>query len=193
MRIYFLGGHGTGKTDLAKMTAAYLGYKLYTEVARRAVADTGKTLDELRTDLQALEALQRTISDEQLKIDDEAGDDFVSDRAFDNWAYAAEHTLGLGEILASPRAAKYIERVAGGLIFFVRPLLTVQSDGVRPKQDLNITSVERIDAMVQFMLEQWRVQYRMRYFSIENATPAARWNNVSNIIQLARAAESKKA
>jgi len=85
----------------------------------------------------------------------------VSDRAFDNLAYAAEHAMVLGDIMAEDSGIEvrsYMEWVSNGLVFFVRPHRSLlKEDGVRAGVDWD--SVVRIDGMVKLLLEQFRIRY----------------------------------
>lgn len=188
MRVYLLGGHGVGKTHLARVISRKFSLKLLSEVARAQQSKAERPFDEIRCDPDSIDELQRGIFAEQIRIDVGAGDDFVSDRAFDNLGYAAENSECLPDLMADPRTMEYVRRVASGLVFFVRPLPQVKADGVRPSSDLDISSVHRIDGMVKFMLKLWGV----RHVTIDTPHPADRWNNVRNVIRAALAAESKQ-
>jgi hypothetical protein len=83
---------------------------------------------------------------------------FVSDRAFDNLAYAAEHTTIAHELLNQPLFREYIEWVSAGTVFFLRPHASLlKDDGVRA--GVTWDSVLRIDGMIKLMLEQYGVSY----------------------------------
>jgi hypothetical protein len=83
---------------------------------------------------------------------------FVSDRAFDNLAYAAEHTLSVGDMMADETYKQYTDWVSQGIVFFVRPHRDLlKDDGIRA--GVTWESVLRIDGMVKLMLEQSRIPY----------------------------------
>jgi hypothetical protein len=83
---------------------------------------------------------------------------FVSDRAFDNLAYAAEHTLVLADLITGETFKSYAEWVAQGIVFYLRPHQELlKDDGVRA--GLTWDSVLRIDGMIKLMLEQFRIPY----------------------------------
>jgi hypothetical protein len=104
---------------------------------------------------------QRRVFERQIAIERMQDKGFVSDRAFDNLAYAAEHAMVLGDIMAEDSGIEvrsYMEWVCNGLVFFVRPHRSLlKEDGVRAGVDWD--SVVRIDGMVKLLLEQFRIRY----------------------------------
>src|SRR5207249_11989525 len=83
---------------------------------------------------------------------------FVSDRAFDNLAYAAEHTTILADLINTDHFRDYMKWVADGIVFYVRPQHELlKEDGVRA--GVTWDSVLRIDGMIKLMLEQYRIPY----------------------------------
>ena len=82
----------------------------------------------------------------------------MSDRAFDNLAYVAEHTTNAFAMMSDQRFRDYMKWVSEGIVFFLRPHPSLlKEDGVRA--GVSWDSVVRIDGMVKLMLEQHRVQY----------------------------------
>jgi hypothetical protein len=82
----------------------------------------------------------------------------VSDRAFDNLAYVAEHTTNAAAMMNDARFRDYMKWVSEGVVFFLRPHQSLlKEDGVRA--GVSWDSVVRIDGMVKLMLEQHGVQY----------------------------------
>jgi hypothetical protein len=82
----------------------------------------------------------------------------VSDRAFDNLAYVAEHTTNAAAMMNDQRFRDYMSWVADGIVFFLRPHQSLlKDDGVRA--GVSWDSVLRIDGMVKLMLEQHRISY----------------------------------
>lgn len=160
-RVYFVGSHSVGKTTLAKYVAHKYRLNLLTEVARLALAETERPFDELRVDLPAVCEYQREVFRRQIAAESAQRTGFVSDRAFDSLAYAAEHSSALREIVTDPSyfAEHYVRWVASGtVVFFVRPHRSLlREDGVRAGVDWD--SVLRIDGMVKFMLELWGCPY----------------------------------
>ena len=83
---------------------------------------------------------------------------FVSDRAFDNLAYVAEHTTNAAAMMNDQRFHDYMKWVSEGIVFFLRPHQSLlKDDGVRA--GVSWDSVLRIDGMVKLMLEQHRISY----------------------------------
>ncbi len=158
MRVYFVGSHATGKTTLCRYVSRRYGLPMITEVARAVLAELEASLDALRTDMDLVGEYQRRVFDPQVAVEKGQSGGFVSDRAFDNLAYAAEHTTVLGELLRSDQFQEYMSWVARGTVFFLRPHPSLlKEDGVRA--GVSWDSVLRIDGMVKFMLEQYGVQY----------------------------------
>jgi len=159
MRIYFVGSHATGKTTLCRYVSRRFGLPMITEVARAILAEMETNFDALRTDMDLVAEYQRRVYERQVaveKMQESAG--FVSDRAFDNLAYAAEHTLVVADLLSEPQFKEYMEWVSGGVVFFLRPHPSLlKEDGVRA--GVSWDSVVRIDGMVKLLLEQYRIQY----------------------------------
>ncbi len=158
MRIYFVGAHATGKTTMTRYVSRRYGLPMITEVARAVLAELETGLDALRTDMDLVAEYQRRVFERQVQVEHLQGTGFVSDRAFDNLAYAAEHTLIMGELIASEQFKSYMEWVAQGIVFYLRPHKELlRDDGVRA--GLTWDSVLRIDGMIKLMLEQSRIPY----------------------------------
>jgi nicotinamide riboside kinase len=151
MRIYVCGAHSTGKTTLARHIAKSTGLPLLNEVARQVMAEREMTFEQVRADIGAVNAYQRDVFIRQVENETNAEGGFVSDRAFDNLAYAGRHSEILPELLNDPAMATYFDRVRSSLVFFVRPhpsLLAV--DGMREASSWD--EIVRIDGMIDFML-----------------------------------------
>jgi hypothetical protein len=158
MRIYFVGSHATGKTTMTRYVSRRYGLPMITEVARAVLAELETSLDALRTDMDLVAEYQRRVFERQVQVEKLQGSGFVSDRAFDNLAYAGEHTLVLADLLAGDTFKNYMEWVAQGIVFFVRPHRDMlKEDGVRA--GVTWDSVLRIDGMIKLMLEQSRIPY----------------------------------
>jgi nicotinamide riboside kinase len=158
MRIYFVGAHATGKTTMTRYVSRRYGLPMITEVARAVLAELETGLDALRTDMDLVAEYQRRVFERQVQVERMQNTGFVSDRAFDNLAYAAEHTLILGDLINSDEFKKYAEWVSQGIVFFVRPHKDLlREDGVRA--GVTWESVLRIDGMIKLMLEQFRIPY----------------------------------
>ncbi len=158
MRIYFVGSHATGKTTLCRYVSRRYGLPMITEVARAVLAEMETSFDALRTDIDLVCEYQRRVFERQVAIEKLHGGQFVSDRAFDNLAYAAEHTTSVADLLESERFRDYMRWAAEGIVFFLRPHASLlKDDGVRA--GVSWESVLRIDGMIKLMLEQNRISY----------------------------------
>jgi len=157
-RIYLVGAHSTGKTTLARWIRDRYGLRLISEVARSVLAEMEAQLGALRSDVDLVNRYQTEVFHRQVDAERQLGGGFVSDRAFCNLAYAAQHSTILADIAADPELRTYMEHVRGGLVFFVRPHRELLSaDGVR--EDPDWESILQIDGMVKLMLEMFAVPY----------------------------------
>lgn len=158
MRIYFVGSHATGKTTLCRFVSRRYGLPMITEVARAVLAEHETSLDHLRTDMDAVAEYQERVFARQVAIEKLHDGRFVSDRAFDNLAYAAEHTTVVADMMGDQRFRDYMSWVAQGTVFFLRPHPSLlREDGTRA--GVSWDSVLRIDGMIKLLLEQHRVSY----------------------------------
>src|SRR5262245_27790133 len=158
MRIYFVGSHATGKTTLCRHVSRRYGLPMITEVARAVLAEMETCLDALRTDMELVAEYQERVFARQVAIEHQHDGRFVSDRAFDNLAYVAEHTTNAAAMMNDQRFRDYMQWVSEGVVFFLRPHPSlVKEDGVRA--GVSWDSVLRIDGMVKLMLELHRVAY----------------------------------
>jgi nicotinamide riboside kinase len=158
MRIYFVGSHATGKTTLCRWVSRRYGLPMITEVARAVLAEMETDLDALRTDMDQVAEYQERVFARQVAVEKSHEGRFVSDRAFDNLAYVAEHTTNAAAMMNDQRFRDYMEWVSDGVVFFLRPHQSLlKSDGVRA--GVSWESVLRIDGMVKLMLEQHRIKY----------------------------------
>ncbi len=158
MRIYFVGAHATGKTTMTRYVSKRYGLPMITEVARAVLAELETSLDALRTDMDLVAEYQRRVFERQVAVEKMQQSGFVSDRAFDNLAYAGDHTLVLADLINTDEYKRYMEWVAQGIVFFMRPHRDLlREDGVRA--GVTWESVLRIDGMVKLMLEQSRIPY----------------------------------
>lgn len=158
MRIYFVGSHATGKTTLCRYVSRRYGLPMITEVARAVLAEMESSLDALRTDMDLVAEYQDRVFGRQVSIERLHQGAFVSDRAFDNLAYAAEHTMVVADLMGDQRFRDYMKWVADGTVFFLRPHPSLlKEDGVRA--GVSWESVLRIDGMIKLLLEQHRISY----------------------------------
>ena len=158
MRIYFVGSHATGKTTLCRYVSRRYGLPMISEVARAVLAEMETSLDALRTDMDLVAEYQERIFARQVAVERMHAGRFVSDRAFDNLAYVAEHTTNAASMMNDERFHDYMKWVRDGIVFFLRPHQSLlKDDGVRA--GVSWDSVLRIDGMVKLMLEQHRISY----------------------------------
>jgi len=157
-RIYLVGAHSTGKTTLARWVRDHYGLPMITEVARGVLAEMEAQLESLRTDLDLVGRYQREVFERQIAAERQHEGRFVSDRAFCNLAYAAQHSTILADIAREPHLAEYMESVREGLVFYLRPHRELLAeDGVRA--GVAWEEVLRIDGMVKLLLEMFGVSY----------------------------------
>ncbi len=158
MRIYFVGSHATGKTTLCRYVSRRYDLPMISEVARAILAEMESSLDALRTDMDLVAEYQERVFARQVMVERQHAGRFVSDRAFDNLAYVAEHTTNAAAMMNDQRFRDYMKWVSEGIVFFLRPHPSLlKEDGVRA--GVSWDSVVRIDGMVKLMLEQHGVQY----------------------------------
>jgi len=158
MRIYFVGSHATGKTTLCRHVSRRYGLPMITEVARAVLAEMETCLDALRTDMELVAEYQERVFARQVAVEHQHDGRFVSDRAFDNLAYVAEHTTNAAAMMNDQRFRDYMRWVSDGVVFFLRPHHSLlKDDGVRA--GVSWDSVVRIDGMVKLMLEQHGIAY----------------------------------
>lgn len=158
MRIYFVGSHATGKTTLCRYVSRRYGLPMISEVARAVLAEMETGLDALRTDMDLVAEYQERVFARQVAVEKLHAGKFVSDRAFDNLAYVAEHTTNAAAMMNDQRFHDYMKWVSEGIVFFLRPHQSLlKDDGVRA--GVSWDSVLRIDGMVKLMLEQHRISY----------------------------------
>ncbi len=158
MRIYFVGSHATGKTTLCRYVSRRYGLPMISEVARAVLAEMETGLDALRTDMDLVAEYQERVFARQVAVEKLHEGRFVSDRAFDNLAYVAEHTTNAAAMMNDARFLEYMKWVSEGIVFFLRPHQSLlKDDGVRA--GVSWDSVLRIDGMVKLMLEQHRISY----------------------------------
>jgi predicted ATPase len=158
VRIYFVGSHATGKTTLCRHVSRRYGLPMISEVARAVLAEMETGLPALRTDMDLVAEYQERVFARQVAVERMHAGRFVSDRAFDNLAYVAEHTTNAAAMMNDQRFRDYMTWVSEGIVFFLRPHQSLlKDDGVRA--GVAWDSVLRIDGMVKLMLEQHGITY----------------------------------
>jgi len=179
-RIYLVGAHSTGKTTLARWIRDHYGLPMISEVARGVLAEMEARLDSLRTDVALVNRYQREVFERQILAERAQEGPFVSDRAFCNLAYAAQHSTILAEIARDAKLGQYMEDVRGGLVFYLRPHRELlQEDGVRAGVEWE--EVLRIDGMVKILLEMFGVAY----LPVDPLPMQERIRLVENVLDLA--------
>lgn len=153
-----MGSHATGKTTLCRYVSRRYGLPMISEMARAVLAEMETGLDALRTDMDLVAEYQERVFARQVAVEKLHEGRFVSDRAFDNLAYVAEHTTNAAAMMNDQRFHDYMKWVREGIVFFLRPHQSLlKEDGVRA--GVSWDSVLRIDGMVKLMLEQHRISY----------------------------------
>lgn len=177
-RIYLVGAQSAGKTTLANRISQHYRIPLINEVATTLLAERRGKLRELRTNLDAVADFQREVFHRQIVAEQQAGPNFVSDRSFDNLAYAAEHTTILPELM-NDMFRTYVGSVKSGVTFFLRPEKQMaENDSLRTDADWE--SVVRIDGMIKLLLEQMEVDY----IPIRTPLFQERWRTVKSVMKL---------
>jgi len=186
MRIYFVGSHATGKTTMCRYVSRRFGVPMITEVARAVLAEMEANFESLRTDIEQVAEYQRKVFERQVAIENLHDGTFVSDRAFDNLAYAAEFTTIYADLLDDSRFREYMNWVSDGIVFFLRPHPSLlKEDGVRA--GVTWESVLRIDGMVKLMLEQ----HRIAYLPVESVSMQERVRAVEFVLKHAKLAPKR--
>lgn len=183
-RLYFVGAHDVGKSTLVRWASTRYGLPIVHEIASEIASRYPVPLDKLRLDVDGISSYQREVFREQIAREAAHGDGgFVSDRAFDNLGYLAEHGEGLADVVESEECQRYVASVRErGIVFFVRPHGAGHTtDGRRAQSDLNLASQARIDGMILWMLGVWRVPY----FEIASSSQRDRQRFVESIVKLA--------
>jgi predicted ATPase len=157
-RVYLVGAHSTGKTTLARYIRDHYGLPMISEVARSILAEMEVSLERLRSDVDGVSRYQRQVFMRQVDAERRMKGGFVSDRAFCNLAYMANHATNMTEVFRDPALEEYMKTVAEGVVFFVRPHRELlHEDGVRA--GVNWEEVLTIDGMVKLFLELWGIPY----------------------------------
>lgn len=155
LRIYVCGAHSTGKTTLARHLAREFDLPFVNEVARQVMAELELSFETLRVDVGRVTEYQREVFRRQLEVEERYPEGFVSDRTFDNLAYAARHSQALPDLLG-PEAERYFERVRNSLVFFVRPHRECMQDA-DGREKVGWDEINRIDGIVDFLLSWQRI------------------------------------
>ena len=163
MKIYFIGSESSGKTTLARYTANKLKLPMLTEVARTVLAERELSVDSLRTNIDIVNSYQEEVFYRQLK-EEKNLNDFVSDRSFDNLAYACAYATNFNKLINSEECKKYIVSLKEGVdrgdskVFFVRPFKSIlKNDGVR--ETVSWEQSIAVDAMIKMLIQLFDIKY----------------------------------
>lgn len=159
MRVYIAGAHSVGKSTLSRYIADNYKLPMVTEVARQVLSERELAINSLRTNLDVVDSYQTEVFERQI-LEEEKYSSFVSDRTFDNLAYAVQHSRIFSKLIKLPKFEKYLESLkrSDAFVFFVRPSKeTLREDGVR--ETLNWDGIVAIDAMIKLMIEMWEIPY----------------------------------
>jgi adenylate kinase family enzyme len=159
MRVYIAGAHSVGKSTLSRYISESYKLPMVTEVARQVLSERELAINSLRTNLDIVDSYQTEVFERQMS-EEEKYTSFVSDRTFDNLAYAVQHSRIFAKLIKLSKFDKYLESLKNSeaFVFFVRPSKeTLREDGVR--ETLNWDGIVAIDAMIKLMIEMWEIPY----------------------------------
>lgn len=180
MKVYFSGSHGIGKSTLTRYVSNQYKLPMISETARMILSEQELQVDTLRCNIEVSNNYQRSIFDRQL-LEEKQYDSFVSDRSLlDVFAYTAQHTSILPELMARSELTSYIANLKApdSFIFFVKPSkATLRPDGVR--ELLNWDGVVAIDAQIKFIIEM----FGLRYFQINTDNMQERIKLINSVLQ----------
>jgi adenylate kinase family enzyme len=178
MRVYIAGAHSVGKSTLSRYISEKYNLPMVTEVARQVLSERELAINSLRTNLDVVDSYQTEVFQRQIEEENKYSK-FVSDRTFDNLAYAAQHSRVFAKLIKSAKFLEYLESLkkSDSFIFFVRPCKeTMKEDGVR--ETLSWDGVVAIDAMIKLMIEMWELPY----FQINTSNMQERVTLINNVI-----------
>jgi hypothetical protein len=152
--VYFVGADRGGKTTLCRYVRDAYRLTMLGEAARTVLHRDEDDFARIRATGVSASKYQCDVFNRQLREEDATKAPYVSDRAFDNLAYASEHGRNFKELYdALPPA--YLERLRASVVFFVKPahdiFLAGAADPVRARTDWD--AVQRISAKVEMLLQ----------------------------------------
>lgn len=152
--VYFVGADRGGKTTLSRYVRDAYRLLMLGEAARMVLHRDEDDFARIRATGASASKYQCDVFNRQLHEEDAAKAPYVSDRAFDNLAYASEHGRNFKELYDALPSA-YLERLRASVVFFVKPaqdiFLAGAADPVRAHTDWD--AVQRISAKVEILLQ----------------------------------------
>lgn len=186
LRIAFVGGQSTGKSTLARWAKNNYQLPMINEVARQVLGELETNFTTLHSDLNATTAYQQEVFKRQVQVSLAHAGGYVSDRAHDNLAYAADAADNYSSIVSDPSLGKYLDHLEDVIIFFVRPHKSIlKDDGVRAP--IKWRDVLRIDGIIKYLLRSLVVPKTgkpLKYFEIASPILLDRVELVRNVVAL---------
>lgn len=180
MRIYLVGAHSTGKTTLARHLSKATGLPLLNEVIRQVMAEKEVTFDVMRSSLDIVNACQLEVFERQMAAEKHIKN-FISDRAFDNLAYASRQATVLQQLLKDPRLEAYVKKMQKSIVFFVRPHKVMMKNAVG-REPVDWDEIQKIDGIIDFILA-WK---EIPAVGINDLTLKSRLRSAMAVIQYAK-------
>lgn len=141
---------------------------MISEIARTVLSEYETTLQALRSNVNTIGEYQRAVFFRQIETEQQYKNGFVSDRAHDNLAYAADHTNELWSLMNTLEYRSYVEKLRTNVstIFFIRPHKSLMTnDGIR--ESVHWDSINKIDGMIKFLLECGNIPYISIYSPLQ--------------------------
>jgi len=186
LRIAFVGSASTGKSTLARWAKNNYQLPMINEVARQVLGELETNFTTLHSDLNATTAYQQEVFKRQVQVSLAHAGGYVSDRAHDNLAYAADAADNYSSIVSDPNLGQYLDHLEDVIIFFVRPHKSLlKDDGVRAP--IKWRDVLRIDGIIKMILRSLVVPKTgkpLRYFEIASPILLDRVELVRNVVAL---------
>lgn len=191
MRVYLLGASGVGKTTISNLIQKSIGLIKLGSAARETLAEMGIDRENLKRDLLLANEFQERVWARQEQMEQVAGDNFISDRAFDALAYTVLQSTCAWKIARSEYFARQINEMRFGdrvFTFFVRPSREVWESACKHAAKsgdvqahwMNWDEVIAVDSMIRIVLEANDVPY----IPVESPSLQTRERQVVNTLKL---------